>query len=538
MGKMRFSSRLVSVVVLAFAHGVRSQEACPAGFAGHGDGCYTLSEAEGSFVQCQREICAQLGGSLAVIHDDSLNAFLAKMVSDAKKLAYIGIYETGWDESGEWVWVDGSNTSNSTLGWTYGEPNNWCLDEDCAYFDVEVAGSSPVAPNGWHDIECSTRLSCLCQKGGTTSEDFLEWEANRTNISLSTAHYNFSNFSLTMAENYAHCFVRRERCWWYNNSNFELSYFGMALLSGIFLIYSLLGCLGLVPEDARLQADTARHALDPDMGQSSFYGQLLEPSERNGDVDKAVDSWVNRGAWGAMLYAVCQFTLAATMMMHINYGVSFGFWVDGIQAMMMFTFKFSVAISAFMVHRHLSQLSRSVAGWWVLLLAFSKLFMAISDLVLGIMYISESLEGFLSSGGWSTEAGSFCMSGYIFSWTLVSSMVFQSLSGLSFSRMQARTVAYMGRKGSFSNVIGASWWLLVIGTFVAGIGLGICASLLIFDNEHDQFDPLQAISFCYSIAGISQFVAGAALLRANSQVRGHFKSARTIAGTEMVGNIG
>jgi len=258
---------------------------------------------------------------------------------------------------------------------------------------------------------------------------------------------------------------------------------------------------------------------------SSSYGQLLDPAEAGSGAaaDSFVDRWVIRGAWGAILYSIALFTLAFTTLLHINYGVSFGFGIDALEAFVMFVCKLAVGLSAHAVHRHLSPLARTVASGWVLVLAASKLLMAACALVLSGMYAS------IAVGGTVRESSSFCKAWYVFCWTLLLSLVSQCAGGVALSRIHARAVCCLGDSQVFSRVVGGSWPLLTGGTFGVGLGLGLCSALVVFDDPGDGYEPVQAIGLCYLVAACCQFLAGAAMLRANAQIRAHFSTAVAVA---------
>lgn len=68
---------------------------------------------------------------------------------------------------------------NPLAGWAFTEPDNWCLDEDCAALGMDYIENystmkfGPVAmifnsmrTVGFFDISCNTQLHCLCQAGG------------------------------------------------------------------------------------------------------------------------------------------------------------------------------------------------------------------------------------------------------------------------------------------------------------------------------------------------------------------------------------
>lgn len=139
--------------------------ACARGWDGPGvgSGCFKLTEQQSTFVGCQ-ELCIQEGGNLASIRSAEENSFVRNMLQDTGALAFIGLFEYGEDESGDWRWVDGAGLTYE--GWALGEPDNWCLDEDCA--------SMASTWNNWFDISCSVESRCVCRYGGAPSVEYTQ----------------------------------------------------------------------------------------------------------------------------------------------------------------------------------------------------------------------------------------------------------------------------------------------------------------------------------------------------------------------------
>lgn len=352
------------------------------------------------------------------------------------------------------------------------------------------------------------------------------WEFNNSEFMANISRgENSLNFSSAYDANYQVCWKRRTRCWWYQNGEFQETFLGAAAVSFLLLVYSFIGCSGM---DAKPQTSDLVYDIDA----SSSYGQLLEACDRQDDVDSSVNRWVVRGSLAAMIHGVALFALAVTALLHVNYGVNFGFTLDGLETFTMSTAKLFVSLSACMVQRHLSNVSRSVVEWWILVFALAKLAMCILDLVLSIMYFSNSVGGFVK------QNGTFCTSGYLFLWMLMLSMIFQSIAGVALSRIFARAVSHVGGLASMLQIVGSSGFLLIVFTFGSGFGQGLCSALFIFDVENDNIDPAYGIAFSYAAAAICYFLAGAATLRANAQIQSHFsKGARTLAGsseTEMI----
>ena len=65
--------------------------------------------------------------------------------------------------------MDGSTLDDFEF-WEPGEPNNYCLDEDCGL----------VGPfwDGWVDSSCDIEVKCVCQASGTPSSEYEEAKSN------------------------------------------------------------------------------------------------------------------------------------------------------------------------------------------------------------------------------------------------------------------------------------------------------------------------------------------------------------------------
>lgn len=139
---------------------------CPRGWSGPGDsqGCFKLTDIESSFVGCQ-DICSDEGGTLASVRTSEEQQFVRNMLVSQGADGFIGYFEYGEDESGDWRWIDGSEP-RAYEGWALGEPDNWCLDEDCAVFTSTL--------NNWMDVSCAIKTKCVCRYGGEPSPQYME----------------------------------------------------------------------------------------------------------------------------------------------------------------------------------------------------------------------------------------------------------------------------------------------------------------------------------------------------------------------------
>ena len=105
---------------------------------------------------------------------------IPRRASSSAARRWLGLFEAGEDESGDWQWVDTDATSGYRA-WNPGEPNEWCTDEDCAVF-------APRMFHGWVDASCTIEgwAVCLCRYGGHPSEAY---KATRPELDANSHDY-------------------------------------------------------------------------------------------------------------------------------------------------------------------------------------------------------------------------------------------------------------------------------------------------------------------------------------------------------------
>ena len=150
---------------------------------------------------------------------------------------------------------------------------------------------------------------------------------------------------------------------------------------------------------------------------------------------------------------------------------------------------FQVGYSAAVVDRHLSPLARAVAGPWVRVLALSKLLMALCAALLMLAYFGVAL--------WPS-----CSWGFLFCFSLMLSIVFQSGAGVALFALHQRATSHAA---NFPARAGGWWRVLVAGTFGVGPALWGCGLVHVFEVP---FGPPVAV--LYLVAAGSQLLAGAA----------------------------
>ena len=117
--------------------------------------CYQLSKGLYSFTDCQEQVCGHLGGTLVCIENEEEDVEVHRIVSEAGKgnadhwAAWIGFHEG--KAEGQWAWT--SQCISTYTSWHDGEPNDWCVDEDCALINPNDWG------HGWFDAACQVSAS-------------------------------------------------------------------------------------------------------------------------------------------------------------------------------------------------------------------------------------------------------------------------------------------------------------------------------------------------------------------------------------------
>jgi len=501
---------------------------CPADFVAYQDGCYYFSEDTHHMMDCQRDVCGPLNATLVTITNHELNGWLSKQVMNLSlDAAWIGLFERGEDESGDWVWVNGSRTNVSSF-WQPGQPDNACVDEDCVVlpnyniflFPVTDMNDSDV-PAGWTDVACFTLARCICQTGGNaTSEDFKASEPNLT----ATGGLNFMPNACSKAVGPGGLAF----CFWYRDTGLKAAFSFFAFPCLALMIYAFVCSCGTA---LGMRTGVGKFDVETDGVVGSPYGQLLDMPE-GGAGFEFLGQWVVRGAIAEIAYAMALLLLALCVLLHINHW-HFSFMVDAFAALTMCICKSAVALSIHIVSCHLSSFAKAVAGPWVSVHAMSMTAMAFCALMLVLINVLVFDE--------NTSGKKMCYSGYIFMWSLLASFVCQCASGFAVFRVHERAAGYVEDSRVFSRVVGCNWTLLVNSMFGVGLGLGVCAAFFVFDDPTDRIDPFHAVPGFYALAAVCQIASGFALYMGSKKVKAHFvppESPRTIhSAVEMMANL-
>eukprot|EP00929_Paragymnodinium_shiwhaense_P101155 TRINITY_DN64008_c0_g2_i1.p1 TRINITY_DN64008_c0_g2~~TRINITY_DN64008_c0_g2_i1.p1 ORF type:complete len:509 (-),score=74.49 TRINITY_DN64008_c0_g2_i1:94-1620(-) len=483
-------ARLSVLALLSSLDGIRG--ACPAGFNGivsRHDGeerCFFVSQTRATYADCQGKICAEKNSSLASISDGHVNEFLYRMLEG--DVGFIGLYEYGPQESGDWRWVNGRKSSYRN--WYPNEPNNWCLDEDCAIF------FPPRGVAQWFDASCGIQVRCLCELNTSPSDDYLKMEAT---------------IAATEDSDYGKC--EEGKCFWQNSQLFGGIYVLVGVVCSLLVALMALRMCGVVNLQTDFDVSDAYQSSVP----SSNYGFLLDGSDVSVDVDDVVSKWIVRGAASTIIYAVGLLALAVSMAMHSK-GFELSFGVDMLVCLLMVVANAVVAASSLLVHKHLSPVARTIAGPWVLVLGATKAAVAICALAWAFVFAFIEWVG--------TEGPSFCYVGALFCWMLLCTLVFQTVAGLALFRVQTRAIEAVGDDKVFSRVVYCWWNLLILGTVGVGVFLYMCGAAFVLQPllrvMSAALDPRALMPPFYCFAAISQLLAGLAMLFVNCMARKYF----------------
>eukprot|EP00662_Eupelagonemidae_sp_cell21_P032423 gene32423-58893_t len=161
---------------------------------------------------------------------------------------------------------------------------------------------------------------------------------------------------------------------------------------------------------------------------------------------------------------------AVTTMLHMRRVIPMHFWMEFAESLVMCAAKLAVAHSAHLAHRHLSPVSRAVAGPWILVLAASKLLMALMAFIFAIIYAT------LHHGA---DPDGFCRVGFVFVWSCLGAAVFQTSAGFAMFQIRERAAALTGDSRVFTRIVGRWWGVLIAGTFGVGAWMWFCGMLFV-----------------------------------------------------------
>ncbi|XP_074013799.1 macrophage mannose receptor 1-like [Numenius arquata] len=146
-----------------------------------------------------RDTCIDLGGNLATIPNEQVQAFLFYNLKDAMTNVWIGMNDIGAEST--FLWTDGSTVSYTN--WANGAPEKKQRYFDYYYLEtltditVETDCVLIVKSDGrWRDDSCDNERGYICQMNSITTQS----EVPTTNPSSGFAHYGDSSYSIISSE--------------------------------------------------------------------------------------------------------------------------------------------------------------------------------------------------------------------------------------------------------------------------------------------------------------------------------------------------
>ncbi|KAL8608004.1 hypothetical protein ACOMHN_023820 [Nucella lapillus] len=150
------------LIVSALAGTVLGQ--CPSGFVHHGESCYAIPMAEGSWADGMM-MCQELGGQLAVIETAAeqgyLEGFLQRYGTGLPNDADFWVGGGDYLQEGQWKWVMPDTPITHTF-WAPGQPNNAGGSQGC----LRV---SKALRYKWEDGNCDSTEYAVCELPFRTS---------------------------------------------------------------------------------------------------------------------------------------------------------------------------------------------------------------------------------------------------------------------------------------------------------------------------------------------------------------------------------
>lgn len=242
---------------------------------------------------------------------------------------------------------------------------------------------------------------------------------------------------------------------------------------------------------------------DRSAGGEAAYGPLIDGTDPASA--EAVNRWIFRGAFGAIVYGIALMCLGVTLAIHMSGSdaIAAPEALELLEALIMCFSKAMVTRAACMVHCRLSPVARQLAGPWVLVFAMVKLLGAVS--ALGVVLVFSALA--------QRDFETICLAIYLFRWSLLMALPLESLAGFAIWRVQVRAEPYAGGEAR----VGGWVTSMVVGNFGAGTAVW-WAGYLGAVHEADM-----AMGGCFVLAAFSQLIAGTSLMLVNRKIKMHFK---------------
>ncbi|XP_074721575.1 macrophage mannose receptor 1-like [Strix uralensis] len=146
-----------------------------------------------------RDACINLGGNLATISNEQVQAFLFYHLKDATTNVWVGMNDINKEST--FLWTDGSTVSYTN--WVNGAPEQKQSFFD--YYDYETLMDVTVetdcvfimkSDGKWRDDSCDNERGYICQMNSLTTQS----EVPTTNPSSGFARYGDSSYSIVLSE--------------------------------------------------------------------------------------------------------------------------------------------------------------------------------------------------------------------------------------------------------------------------------------------------------------------------------------------------
>uniref|UniRef100_A0A3Q2QRK3 Hepatic lectin-like n=1 Tax=Fundulus heteroclitus TaxID=8078 RepID=A0A3Q2QRK3_FUNHE len=146
--------------------GAEDEAFCEDGWVRFDGTCYYFSTNRLSWEE-SRKSCREPGAELVTVDTREEQYFLRSVLNRKMKtfddMFWIGLTDSL--EEGRWIWVDGSDLSESLQFWSQKEPDNWTGEnpagEDCVRMGMEGGG---VPMKNWYDNDCTSAQKRICEK--------------------------------------------------------------------------------------------------------------------------------------------------------------------------------------------------------------------------------------------------------------------------------------------------------------------------------------------------------------------------------------
>jgi len=322
-------------------------------------------------------------------------------------------------------------------------------------------------------------------------------------------------------------------CFWhYSHLREELLWYGIGvpcfIVMGLVIIHMHMGLVSSGEGEQSGEGLSSVRKVDLSVvtktRNSSAYGLLLEmPYEEsesvieiraNCEVDETINRWLLRGAIGEIIFAIGLGGLGVTMLLH-NERIDVSLFLDALEGFVCFCAKVVIVMSSYFVINHMSQLSKKVALCWIHVFAIAKLFMGLASFCIFVAYMIFGMD--------DDDFYNFCLAAHVFYSSLLSMIVFQTITGVALYGIQIRAINQIGSYSVFYDIVGFWWKILIVGTFGVGVFVWLIGANFMIKEKRDGF---RLIGTYFAFASFFQACAGVSIFVINARVRAYFASSK------------